>query len=180
MKIKFIPTNIEVEGDPNKSLLQICAENHIEINSICKGVPKCAECRVRIVDGDHNLVPPSSAELNLIGTNYYLDQRRLSCQVHAFGPITVDLTEQIERSEIQNKKVRGFKSHTQRTETQAVQGTLVLQEKTEVTPEVPAARPQRNQGRGNNQPRNNQGGGQGRNQNRPQGGRGGNNQNKKG
>ena len=63
-----------------------------------------AECRVKIVEGEHNVLPPSKAELNLIGTNYFVDQRRLSCQVRCYGNITVDLTEQIERSEIQNKK----------------------------------------------------------------------------
>lgn len=129
MKIKFLPNDVEVEGDPSKSLLQICTENHIEINSICKGTPKCAECRVHIKEGEQNIVPPTEAELNLIGTSYYIDQRRLACQVHAFGPITVDLTEQIERSEVQNKKVRGFKSQHQKLESHALQGTMVLQEK---------------------------------------------------
>ncbi|MEZ0392978.1 MAG: 2Fe-2S iron-sulfur cluster-binding protein [Pseudobdellovibrionaceae bacterium] len=131
MKIKFVPTGREIEADPNKTLLQLCVENNIEIKSICKGVPSCAECRVRIVEGEHNIVPPSKAEMSLIGTNYFIDQRRLSCQVHCYGDITVDLTEQIERSEIQSKKVRGFRAPGQKgshVETQAKQGTLVLEE----------------------------------------------------
>ncbi len=131
MKIKFVPTNQEIEGDPNKSLLQLCTENGIEIKSICKGVPSCAECRIRIVDGEYNVVPPTKAEMSLIGTNYFVDQRRLSCQVRCFGDITVDLKEQIERSEFQNKKVRGFRAPGQKgshVETHAKQGTLVLEE----------------------------------------------------
>lgn len=129
MKIKILPTNIEIEGDPNKSLMQTCLDNTIEIRSICKGVPSCAECRVKIVSGESNLVPPNRAELNLIGTNYYLDGRRLSCQVRCFGNITVDITEQIERQDNPNKKVRGFRSANQNEATAAVQGTLVLDEK---------------------------------------------------
>lgn len=129
MKIKILPTNIEIEGDPNKSLMQTCLDNKIEIRSICKGVPSCAECRVKIVSGESNLVPPNRAELNLIGTNYYLDGRRLSCQVRCFGNITVDITEQIERQDNPNKKVRGFRSANQNEATAAVQGTLVLDEK---------------------------------------------------
>jgi hypothetical protein len=69
--------------------------------------------------------------MSLIGTNYFIDQRRLACQVRCFGNITVDLTEQIERSEIQSKKVRGFRAPGQRgsnVETHAKQGTLVLEE----------------------------------------------------
>ena len=131
MKIKFLPTNQEAEGDPNKTLLQICNENKIEIKSICKGVPSCAECRIRLVEGEHNVMPPSKAELSLIGTNYFIDQRRLSCQIHCFGDITVDLSEQISRADTQKKKVRGFRQANHKSgqvETHAKQGTLVLEE----------------------------------------------------
>jgi 2Fe-2S ferredoxin len=131
MKIKFVPTLMEVEGTPNKSLLQICVENKIEIRSICKGVPSCAECRIRIVEGEHNVLPPSKAELAVVGTNYFIDQRRLSCQVRCFGDITVDITEQMDQKDNQNKKVRGYRAQGQRgavPESKAVQGTLVLEE----------------------------------------------------
>ncbi|MGZ3775292.1 MAG: 2Fe-2S iron-sulfur cluster-binding protein [Pseudobdellovibrionaceae bacterium] len=130
MKIKFLPQNIEVEANPDKSLLQIATENHLEIRSICKGVPSCAECRVRIAKGDSNVLPPNKAELNLIGTNYFVDGRRLSCQVHCFGDVTVDLTEQVEKSENQTKKIRGFRT-TKHVESKAVNDTMLLDEKVE-------------------------------------------------
>lgn len=128
MKIKFLPQNIEVEGTPDKSLLQIATENHLEIRSICKGVPSCAECRVKITDGEANVLPPNKAELSLIGTNHFIDGRRLSCQVHCFGNVTVDLTEQVERSENQTKKIRGFRTSKQ-MESKAVNDTMLLAEK---------------------------------------------------
>lgn len=130
MKIKFLPQNIEVEGTPEKSLLQIATENHLEIRSICKGVPSCAECRVHIAEGDSNILPPNKAELGLIGTNYFIDGRRLSCQVHCFGDVTVDLTEQVERQENQTKKIRGFRSNKQ-VESRAVNDMMLLNEKDE-------------------------------------------------
>lgn len=136
MKIKLLPTQQEIELNPNKTLLQICTENKIEIKSICKGVPSCAECRVRIVEGEHNILPPSKAELSLIGTSFFVDQRRLACQVRCFGDVTVDISEQIERAEFQSKKVRGFRTPGQKgfqTQTLAKQGTLVLEE-----PSLPA------------------------------------------
>lgn len=131
MKIKFLPTNQEITADPNKTLLQMCNENKIEIKSICKGVPSCAECRIRLVEGEHNVLPPTKAELALIGTNYFIDQRRLSCQIRCFGDITVDLTEQIARANTPSKKVRGFRQAGQKTgatETHAKQGIMVLEE----------------------------------------------------
>ncbi|WP_347356525.1 2Fe-2S iron-sulfur cluster-binding protein [Bdellovibrio sp.] len=133
MKIKFFPQNIEVEGTPNKSLLQIATENKIEIRSICKGVPSCAECRVRIKEGESNILPPNKAELNLIGTSHFIDGRRLSCQVHCYGDVTVDLTEQVERIENQTKKIRGFRAN-KHIESKAVNDTMLLTEKPEDKP----------------------------------------------
>ena len=127
MKVKFLPQNVEVEVVPGKSLLQVATENHLEIKSVCKGVPSCAECRVKIVSGENNVFPPNKAELNLIGTSYYIDSRRLSCQVKCFGDLVVDLTEQVERSETQSKKVRGYRS-PKHQESHAVQDTMILKE----------------------------------------------------
>ena len=133
MKIKFLPQNIEVEGTPNKSLLQIATENKLEIRSICKGVPSCAECRVRISEGERNVLPPTKAELSLIGTSHFIDGRRLSCQVRCFGDVTVDLSEQVERAEHKTKKIRGFRSQKQ-IESHAVNDTFLLTEKDEPAP----------------------------------------------
>ena len=123
-----MPQNLEVEGTPEKTLLQIATENGIEIKSICKGVPSCAECRVKIVEGDSFITHPTKSELNLIGTSYYIDGRRLSCQVRCFGPVTVDVSEQLNHDQLKNKKIRGFKSDKQ-TESLAVQDTMLLTEK---------------------------------------------------
>lgn len=158
MKIKFVPQNIEVEATPDKTLLQIATEKGIEIKSICKGVPSCAECRVRIADGEGNILPPGKAELNLIGTSYFIDSRRLSCQVHCYGDVTVDLTEQIERAENQTKKVRGFRTSKQQ-ESNAVQDTMILNEKIE--PDHHRPPPEKN-----NAPKRQQGGGEVRKKNR--------------
>jgi len=128
VKVKFIPQNIEVDVNPNKSLMHIATENGIHIHSICKGVPSCAECRVKIVDGENNASKPTKAELGLIGTSYYIDGRRLSCQVKCYGPMTVDTQEQLERRDNPAKKIRGFKSQKQ-YESKAVLDTMILSEK---------------------------------------------------
>jgi 2Fe-2S ferredoxin len=184
MKIKFVPTGQEIEATPNKSLLQMCVENKIEIKSICKGVPSCAECRIKIVEGEHNILPPSKAEISLIGSSYFIDQRRLSCQVRCFGDITVDITEQLERAETNSKKIRGFRAQHQKgshIETQAKQGTMVLDE-APLPPPVQQPRQQQQgqgQGGGGGGGRGGQGGGGGRNRNgRGGGGRGGGGQNR--
>jgi 2Fe-2S ferredoxin len=127
MKIKFMPQNIEVDVDPSKSLLKIATENGIKIKSVCGGVASCSECRVKIIEGDNSIPEPNKAELSLIGSSYYIDGRRLSCQVRCFGSVTVDLTEQINKVDTQ-KKVRGFKQKDAK-ELSAVHDTMVLTQK---------------------------------------------------
>lgn len=134
MKVKFLPSNREIEITPEKTLLQAAIENNVDIKSICKGKLSCAECRVKIVDGESNLLPPSKAELNLLGTSWQLDSRRFACQVRCFGDVVVDLTEQVQRGETARKNIRGFKSSRPMTESTAVMDTMILTEK----PEAPA------------------------------------------
>ncbi len=97
MKVKFVPQDVECEIEQGQTVMDVGHKNGIPIRSTCNGMPSCAECRVRVIDGDWNTSPPSRKELSLIGTGYYIDQRRLSCQMLCFGDITVDTTEQIEK-----------------------------------------------------------------------------------
>lgn len=128
MKVKFLPQGQEIEITPEKTLLQAALENNIDIKSICKGKLVCAECRVKIVEGEANCLPPSKAEMNLIGTAWQLDGQRYSCQVRCFGNVVVDLTEQLQKAESTRKNIRGFKSSRPITESKAVLDTMLLTE----------------------------------------------------
>ena len=127
MKIKFVPTNVEIDVDPSKSLLQLATENGVKIKSVCGGIASCSECRVRVVEGENSVPEPGKAELNLIGSSYYIDGRRLACQVRCFGSVTVDLTEQLNKVDTQ-KKVRGFKQKDPK-ELTAIHDTMILAQK---------------------------------------------------
>jgi ferredoxin, 2Fe-2S len=132
MKVKFLPTGKEIEISPEKTLLQAAFENGVQIKSVCKGKLACAECRVTISEGESNCLPPSLAEQSLLGTSWQIESKRFSCQVRCFGPITVDLKEQIQRDETSKKNIRGFKGSKQAEKSQAVQDTLILNEGTEL------------------------------------------------
>lgn len=99
MKVKFVPQNVEFEIRPGESVMHVAQDHGLYIKSVCKGVPSCAECRVRVVDGEHNVLQPGPEELSLIGTGHFIDQRRLSCQLKCFGDITIDMTEQIAKEQ---------------------------------------------------------------------------------
>ena len=97
MKVRFLPQEIELEIEPNQTVMELAHKNNLFIKSICNGVPNCAECRVKVIEGEHNVLPPSSKELALIGSGHFIDRRRLSCQLYCFGDITVDVSEQVEK-----------------------------------------------------------------------------------
>lgn len=97
MKLKILPQNIEVEVDSKKSVLDICRELNLNVQSSCNGMCNCGDCRVFVKEGEAHLLLPSDKELKLIGPGYYVDQRRLACQMHCFGDIVIDLSEQEER-----------------------------------------------------------------------------------
>ena len=159
MKVKFTPQNIELEIKPNQSVLHLAHDNGIHIKSVCKGVPSCSECRVKVTSGEYNVLPPAQKEMSLIGNSWKIDGRRLSCQLRCFGDITVDLTEQIEKENVTTKKPRGGPTGAQDDpdspkESNALLGAIMLEESTnQILSEIPKApvkspNPRRNRPRG--------------------------------
>ena len=107
MKVKFVPQDVEFEIKPNQSVMDVAHENNLPVRTVCNGNATCAECRVHVKEGEQNLAVPGMKELSLIGTGYFIDQRRLSCQLRCFGDVTIDLTEQLEKQKQAPKKVLG-------------------------------------------------------------------------
>ena len=61
----------------------------------------CGECRVYLIEGENQVLPPTSKELSLVGQGYYIDRRRLACQLYCYGNVTIDLNEQVHEAESQ-------------------------------------------------------------------------------
>lgn len=130
MKVKFLPQNVELEIKPGQSVMNLAHESGLPIHSSCNGIPSCSECRVRVVEGEWNLNPPSRKELNLIGTGYFIDQRRLACQMLCFGDVTVDLSEQLEKA-AEGPVTKKFLSKVHKTsieDTHSLGGVLIEQD----------------------------------------------------
>ncbi len=125
MKVKFVPQNQEFDIRPGQTVLDLAHEKGLYIKSICNGLPSCAECRVRLTEGESNVLPPSVKELNLIGTGYFIDQRRLACQLVCFGDVTVDLSEQIEKEKQGPRRLLGNRKIEA---SNAVSGNLIEQD----------------------------------------------------
>lgn len=133
MKVKFLPQNVEYEIELNETVLHLAQRNDIHIQSVCKGIPSCAECRIQIKEGEHNVPHPGTKELNLIGTAYYVDQSRLSCQLRCYGDVVVDLSEQIEKEKRAKERPVGPSGRTLAPDRQshAVKGSIIEEYKEE-------------------------------------------------
>lgn len=125
MKVKFMPQNVEHEIEFNETVLHLAQRHDIHIQSVCKGIPSCAECRVQIKQGEHHVLPPSSKELSLIGTAHYIDHSRLSCQLRCFGDVTVDISEQVEKESRAAKRPQGRASRPDGEKSFAVKGNII-------------------------------------------------------
>ncbi len=122
MKVKFVPQNVEFEIKPGQSVMHLAEDNGIYVKSVCRGVPSCAECRVKIVDGENNVFPPAGEELSLIGSGWFIDRRRLACQLQCLGDVTVDMTEQLAKQSglIGGRKSKAAKAIGDRVEDETV------------------------------------------------------------
>lgn len=128
MKIKFVPQDIEIEGDSSKSLLDLAKDAGIQIKSVCGGTPSCAECKIQIKEGEYNVLPPSDKEISLIGSAHFVDQSRLSCQLKCFGDVVIDMNEQIEKqsSGASTKRPQGKAQKAEGEESHAIEGSILL------------------------------------------------------
>ena len=178
MKVKFLPQNVEYEIRPGQSVLELAQEKGVHIRSTCNGLPSCAECRIRVTEGDYNVMPPTTKELNLIGTGYFLDQRRLSCQLQCFGDVTIDTSEHVGK-EGEGAVTKQFLQRVQKgsaEQTNSVNGVLIEQDaellnSVTVQEEAEPRQQQRHHHKTQNQNQNQSqkqggGGGQGHNQRR--------------
>lgn len=125
MKVKFLPSEEEHEIEFNETILHLAQRVGLHIQSVCKGIPSCAECRIQIKEGEHHVLPPNKKEIDLIGTAHYVDMSRLSCQLRCFGDVTVDLSEQIEKEKRVSDKPRDRMARSDGKESQAVLGGIL-------------------------------------------------------
>ncbi len=106
MKVKFLPQNVEISISEEQTIMELAHKNNIGIRSVCNGRASCGACVVHVAEGEENLLPPTQKEQSVVGSGFFLDQKRLSCQLKCFGDVTVD-TGNVESQFIENSAVDG-------------------------------------------------------------------------
>ncbi len=128
MQIKFLPQNLSVPAESGKSVMEIAKQHQLPVSSSCNGMGSCAECRVYVVEGEAHVLPPTAKEVEQVGGGYFLDNRRLSCQLMCFGDVTIDLSEQVERTQREKGITKKFLKKIHKEQVSSLGGVLVEQD----------------------------------------------------
>lgn len=101
-KITFVDpegTEIVVQGERSKTLLEIAEENDIKLGSACGGVCACSSCHVYVKQGDDSLPEMEEEEEDRLDMGFDVrPSSRLGCQVR---PGDTDLRIEISHESIQ-------------------------------------------------------------------------------
>ncbi len=73
----------------NQTLLEISIANKIPHLHECGGHGQCTTCRVRVIDGLHNLNPPTKLEEEMSSSRHWDPSIRLGCQARPHGDVTL-------------------------------------------------------------------------------------------
>ena len=80
-KVKFLPSNVEIEAHTGTSLLDIALEHEIPIQHACGGYCACTTCHVIVREGFASLEPSDEDEDDMLDKAWGLTPlSRLSCR----------------------------------------------------------------------------------------------------
>jgi Na+-transporting NADH:ubiquinone oxidoreductase subunit F len=77
----------DISASSSDSLLVICEENDVPMESACGGFAGCNSCRVEVIDGSGNLSPLDQVEIPFLDN----ETQRLGCQALVNGPVSIRL-----------------------------------------------------------------------------------------
>lgn len=80
---------LELRHPGDRSLLQLAAENNVNIFHECGGTARCSTCRVRVVSGPSGLTPRTQPEKKLAARLGWGDDIRLACQAQVIGDVAI-------------------------------------------------------------------------------------------
>ncbi|MBI3074291.1 MAG: (2Fe-2S)-binding protein [Deltaproteobacteria bacterium] len=100
----FAHVGVEVETEHGESLLDAGIRSRVDIPTICNGVASCHECVIRVLCGEENLSPVTSAERTHLGNVFHVTRERLACQARVMGgEVVVELARRPARVRTKNR-----------------------------------------------------------------------------
>ena len=88
-KVHFVPLGKSREVKPGSTILAAANQSRVAIGQSCSGEGICGWCKVRILSGLEQMVPPGDLEQKLIREKGFNDDERAACLAKIRGDITV-------------------------------------------------------------------------------------------
>lgn len=83
--LHFQPDNKEVEARDGETILQAAMRAEIPLAHICGGRARCSTCRVVLLEGRENILPPTAGEKSILAMLEFDPHMRLACQAVPTG-----------------------------------------------------------------------------------------------
>lgn len=88
-KVHYYGMNSTLDAPTGTNLLQVSIKNKIPHLHECGGHGLCTTCRVKVVEGAHNLSKPNAQEHKIASERGWEPQIRLACQAEVMGDVAV-------------------------------------------------------------------------------------------
>lgn len=88
-KVRFVPLGKVKEIRAGATILAAANQCDVPIGQSCNGDGICGWCRVRVIEGEEGMVPPSSLEQKLMSQKEFARDERAACLAKVRGDVTV-------------------------------------------------------------------------------------------
>src|SRR5512140_1897069 len=92
MHVRFSPLALSAETHAGETVLDAARRAGAPLGNSCGAVGICARCRVRVIDGNDRLEPPTTIEARVSRQRNFAPDERLACQAVVAGDCTVTTT----------------------------------------------------------------------------------------
>ena len=87
--VRFHPLEKSSQVGEGSTLLSAALRSDIPLGQSCSGDGICGWCKVRILEGGKNLLPPGPLELRLKESARFAEDERAACLAKVMGDVTV-------------------------------------------------------------------------------------------
>lgn len=88
-ELRFEPSGRTRRCPAGETMLEAAGKAGVTVRQVCGRQANCTTCRVRVLSGEENLVPPLEKERGRLPDERLQDGWRLSCQAQVRGKGTV-------------------------------------------------------------------------------------------
>jgi adenylate cyclase len=91
-EVRFAPSGASKTIKAGATILAAANQARLPIGQSCDGEGVCGWCRVRVVEGMENIMPPTVLESNLMHNASFRPDERAACLARVTGDITITTT----------------------------------------------------------------------------------------